>query len=453
MRKVAILSILLIGFLVRFHNYWIVPTSDETKDEIFWTWLGSSLIKDGQPRAWSYFDAYRPNYIFQEGLIDPPIVSPNLDQPPLFSFIPGIAHLISQDNWNTIPSRKVIRFPMIILGTLNVLMLYLVARKFFDENWVLVTVVIYATMPLIVLSSRLVVSENLLVFWSLLLFLLVTDWKKGQANSWKKVVMLVVSSAAVLTKIHGLVLPVTLLLSGIYLKEKDLIKLGTISLIISFSILLIYFGWFDFSLFLAVQCAQASRDVGLTTIFQRFFLHPVVARFIFMDGFLVMGIFSSILMSLKDWQRKENINYFFWFVQFCLLLMFILLSSGEFTYHGWYSYVLFPYFALAITYILQNYKKNSGVIIALFWILWLPTFNNFLFQTGTNLLSNIWIVRFIYTIGFLPLLSRFFGERYLKNTAISILIFVIIVNCLSVININETSWRVQHNNYEFNFMR
>lgn len=46
-------AIILRAFFLRFYNYTSFPIGGETADESAWTYLGSSLIQEGQPTSWS----------------------------------------------------------------------------------------------------------------------------------------------------------------------------------------------------------------------------------------------------------------------------------------------------------------------------------------------------------------------------------------------------------------
>jgi len=91
--------------------------------------LGASIIQEQQPTSWSYFGAYQ-DYIYQDNGEDKaPWVRPDVDHPPVFSLIPGFFHSL-KGSWDQIPSIKLIRFPMVLIGTINIWLLYLVAQKY-----------------------------------------------------------------------------------------------------------------------------------------------------------------------------------------------------------------------------------------------------------------------------------------------------------------------------------
>ncbi|MBD3250177.1 MAG: hypothetical protein GF381_01220 [Candidatus Pacebacteria bacterium] len=474
---------LLLAAGLRTHHYWQVPLTDETADELAWTWLGASLIKYQQPISWSYYDQYHSDHIFQKGVLDAPLVSPALDHPPLFSFIPGLTQVLRTDDILSIPSRRVIRLPLIFLGVLNVGLLMLLTRRLVSAPVSLLAGLIYATAPIYVFSSRLVVAENLIITWALLLVLVLDHWFKARVRkkflSW---IIVALSAAAVLTKISGIVLPLTVIGWGLILRfynsaskrsgqslsppqERDgkprklgklgkqvsgmsreqminqfesgtsLIRLGLIGLAAGLAILFGYAAWFNFPLFWSIQTAQAGRNLGLTTFYQRFLIHPTVAQLVFFDGWLLLGLLGffyqlatnsifnldlSTIGKLSGTKKISSTNsglaqnsFANLFLTFCLILtslslVFILLTSGEFTYHGWYSYSLFPFFALFTALLFMKIWQSQTLLAGLVWILLLPNLKNLLWFVSNDPSQTNTAVRILTLLGLTPLLAQFF---------------------------------------------
>ncbi len=130
----SIVFVTFLAFILRFHNYAQFPAHDATADEKAWTWLGASLLTEGQPTSWSLFKSYADKYVYQYLGDDITLVRPALDHPPLFSFIPGVFHLMSGQNVYNIPSQVAIRFPMILIGTFNVFFFALLAYRLADKK-------------------------------------------------------------------------------------------------------------------------------------------------------------------------------------------------------------------------------------------------------------------------------------------------------------------------------
>jgi len=112
---------------------------------------------------------------------------------------------------------------MVFLGTLNVILLYFVAKKVLKEWWSVVVTAVYGTAPLFVFASRLVVAENLIVTWSLLVVLVLAQVleskKSSTARRWE-VALIVLSVAAAMSKISGFVVPLSLIIFAVAVKDK-----------------------------------------------------------------------------------------------------------------------------------------------------------------------------------------------------------------------------------------
>lgn len=101
---------------------------------------------------------------------------------------------------------------MILIGTINVALIFILSSKYFKKKkWVYLTSLIYATAPSFVFASRLVVAENLLVTWTLLALILLRPdkWK------FKYIVLLLVGALAVLTKVSGIIIPISIFIYGL----------------------------------------------------------------------------------------------------------------------------------------------------------------------------------------------------------------------------------------------
>jgi 4-amino-4-deoxy-L-arabinose transferase-like glycosyltransferase len=426
-KNIFIILVLILGLSLRAYKYWEFPVAGETADEYAWTLLGASLIQDQQPSSWSFFGAYQ-DHIYYESLFNAPIVRPVLDHPPLFSLIPGTMHSLT-GNWLRMPSIKVIRLPMIFLGVLNIYLLFLLTKKVFNRKIANIASLIYAVAPIFVFSSRLIVAENLLITWFLLSAILLL---KSKINL-KLLVLLCI--LAILTKLSGLILPAGLIIFGLLNKEKKVLKAGFWGLLVSLIILLIYASIYNLPLFLSVQFGQASRDLGLATLQNRFFLHPALATKIFFDGWIMLGLFSSFALILSN----ENKKLSFIKIIFILSLFFIVLTSGEQTFHGWYNYLIFPILSLSTAWLFSKiYETKNSLLASFSWLMLIPVIRIFL--KNINLLPdlNTLVIRIIILLGLAPLGLKIINKERVafKILFITLLTFAI----LAVFSINDVSY-------------
>lgn len=429
--------IVILAFLLRFFNYVQFPVGGETADESAWTFFGASIIQTGQPTSWSYFAPYEKGYIYEERKSEAPLVRPALDHPPLFALIPGMAHTL-KNSWDTFPSLKLIRLPMVLIGTINVGLLLILARKYFKKKkWVYLSGLIYATAPSFVLTSRLVVAENLLITWTLLalIFLRPEKWR------WSHLALLIIGALAVLTKVSGLVVPISILIYGLSIGKKKTAMSGLWGLIFGVVLFALWGAYFNWQLFIDVLLGQAGRDLGLATLHNRFFLHPSIVEKLFFDGWIILGLFSVFTSVYKNKNTFLALNIFV-----VMNLFFILATSGEQTFHAWYDYMLYPLFVIVIVDNLKRvFKKNNLLKFSLMWLLLLPLLRVVI--THLNIVDKFspLMMRAVMGIGLIPLLISLIlgekiGDKISKKIMIGIIALVLILNVIAVLSFNQTTY-------------
>lgn len=434
--------LLILAAVVRFHKYAEFPVVGETADEYAWTMLGASLIETGEPASWSQFDAYKDNQVTDVVMKNPqtgarfPIVRPVFDHPPLFGLVPGFAQAI-RGEWSVAPSAKVIRLPVIFFGILNVLLLYLISKHFFKEPLAqFVPAVIYATAPLFVFSSRLVVAENMLSTLTLLVIYLLVGMKASKKQFW---LLVLVSAAAVLTKMSGVAIPVAIIAYG-WSQKQDAWKAGILGLILGFVAFMLYGAFFNWELFVNVFSTQAGRNIGLATLHTRLFLHPAIVDKFYVDGWLIAGLAATVLVFFKAPKQFLSVKLFF-----LSTLMFIFFFVGEQTFHGWYDFQYYPLLCLCLGYVVVEMLRDKNyLLLGLLWIMLLPMLRFGLMSTNLYYLLSPWAMRTVMALGFVPWVLQ---QLPVKPTlpqwaAAAILSIVVIGNVVAVLTFQkELYWR------------
>jgi 4-amino-4-deoxy-L-arabinose transferase-like glycosyltransferase len=442
--KVAIVIILL-GVVLRFHNYALFPVAGETADEFAWTFLGASLIQTGEPASWSYFEAYQnyeTGYIFGNS----PIVKPVFDHPPLFSFLPGLAHTL-KNTWHEMPSIKLVRAPMILLGGINLVLFYFVARRLFKGDkknyWAEIALLIYATVPSFVITSRMILAENLLITWILLsIWVTLNFQKKTTKKNW----LIVLSILAILTKVGGVVLPMGIMLWALARKDRCVFMTGLFGLILGFVAFATYGALINWQLFSQVVLSQSGRMIGLTTLQNRLLLHPTIVEKLFVDGWLTLGLLGSVWLMIKAEKRTA------WMFMACLVManwLFIALTVGSQTLHAWYDYPTYPILALAIAWVIKEiWEEKRWLMLGLVWLMLLSSLRLALLGLGVYVDLNTNMLRLIILLGGLPLLlSGIRQEAWAKIVAVALLIILIVSNILGTWLITSRIYSESHQFY------
>ncbi len=164
--RLALGAIVLLAALLRFNDYALVPFHNETADEYQHAWEGWHLLHEGTPAAWSTFpDRYPPSATRSFRWFGAPyvLVRPYFDHPPLFSLPVGLLCSLAGARTFLDCTLPVMRIVPILLSLVGIVLLYRLSRAYGgSERAALLGSLVYATLPLLVLTHRLVKAESLL---------------------------------------------------------------------------------------------------------------------------------------------------------------------------------------------------------------------------------------------------------------------------------------------------
>ncbi|MBP7859807.1 glycosyltransferase family 39 protein [Patescibacteria group bacterium] len=434
---IIVFSIITAGTILRINNYDKIPMQGETYDEYMWTLLGKSVLEFKKPSAWSYFEYKQNTQLNINGAILPGVI-PFVDHPPLFAFIPGITQII-YNFWNIgLASVSILRIPMLLLGVVNFFLLYLLCKHFFTKKWLIVATSIYAIFPTLVISSRLVPSENLLTTFTLLIFLL---FFRKENTKLQKILLFVLFLALPLIKITGTAIALIFLI--IFFRNKELFKTALYGLIAGTIISFIYYFAIDFNQYLFVYFQQTTnRNTGFAS-FLLFFIQNKITTKYFYDGFFLFGMFGYFWLLFQK-HKEEKINKIIVFTT--LFMLFLVFSSGETTsiykgtftgpsIYGWYKIPVLPFIVVFATLALQNiYRNYNKLAYILFlvlstFVIRIIFFSQFLQKIEMGIGNNI--VRGVYLLIFASfLLSNKYWKKYFTISLTIVFIVGFIANLL-----------------------
>lgn len=432
---------ILLGVTLRMVNYTTVPLHDEYDS----VWPGMTLIKNKIPTGWSWMEAYGPrntSITWTEGTPEESpliwwnnagyrLVTPYLDHPPLFSTFMGVyTSFISTTNPFEV-TLSVIRIPMLFLAALTMTLLGILAKRWYGKEISLLTVLVYATIPIIAISNRLVMPENLITPLTLAAILLYEQYKemKKEYLIW---IIACFSMIAVLSKVTGLIMPAIIITYMLVQKEKDeTTKQITkhIIILIAASILALgvyaaYSYLYNGELFMKLLQEQGSR-VFITALFAKIIMEPKLLETIFNDGWFLVGVFAFFYCIVKK-EMKIILP------TITILAVLAFLTSVA-TFKSWYLIPMYPFIALMIAHFIFTTTKEKAYII---WIVPFTILIPSLYDLITDHV-NIWIFRTVIAIGAIVYilyirdeehyakLIKYGGIIYLA-TAITLSIYVII---------------------------
>lgn len=437
-----LVAIALFGLFLRFIKYDSIPPFTETQDEFFYPWAGMTLIKTGVPVGWSWFPSYPDRNIVVYWGATYPIVSPWVEKPPLYSIITGTAAIISGANQLNEVRLSVIRLVPVFLSFATIILVGLLAKIIFDETVGILAALLYATVPVIVMSNRLSLVENLLTPICIIALIFFST-KYFRKFSFPLIILL--CGLAILTKNIGVSLPLAIGLILLLRRNwRYLIILSTVS----FAFFLIHplMGLlYDWKLFVNVLNDYRTNlaTIGLPEITQAIFSFPTIGskERLFQDGSLLAGYI--LFLSAPFWLKTQGFlheekYYLFLSFPFIYLLLLGLLESGgtQFSFFGWHVYPLFPFLMIVVARALKSIYQSGNLFMSAFFYLIIGFSSvRFLLLVFPSL-KETWQY-FLMTIFIFLFPTLFLKRKIVKITLLAFFGIYLFINILVVFNLDK----------------
>jgi len=357
-----VVFILLLGLIIRLHNYSVYPQRGASSDEYTYSFLGISLLTKHIPISWSAYTAYKN---LQHLTIDNlyfPIVYPYFDHPPFAGIVVGGWSILFGEDTFLEVKLKTIRLVPIFLSTVSQALVFLLGWKIFNFKIGVWAVLIYSTTTIFAVNSRVVFAENVLTPLMLLSIYLFHILNK-KLTVVKTTIISILCGFSFWTKELGIATFLTMLYFFISykIKPKFLLLLVFIStlLILSYGLYGMYFDW---EVFRKIISLQAGRDIGPRTLLY-LISTPIIVNKVYFDGWYLFGIISFFL-SFLDYNKNKiliipSLIYF-------ILLLFSLTEEGEM---GWYMIPMFPFMAIfSARLLVESLTKQSLFILLMLLI-------------------------------------------------------------------------------------
>lgn len=409
---------------MRHDKFRTVPRHGATFDEFAWTWLGINLIQNHVPISWSPQPQYtnRKEIKYQGAAFL--IVKPYLEHPPLFGLVAGSFAIINgaKDMYHVTLAE--IRPLSLILGVISIFMVYLLTNEFYGREVAILSALLYATVPTIVIGSRIVQNENFLIpFWLLSLYLILKYLKTGKKKlrNFAAVIAGLLSLAKVPWLVVGLSLSMILSFKN---KWKDAFIVGATTLLI-FSLFIVYGFYFDKDLFINLWKLQAARyDISFSGFFS-IFKDPLLVDRYYLDGWILFG-WLSIIFLMRD--LRKNFIILIPFIAYLITYIFGIPNEPS---HGWYRYPFYPFLLISSAVIIrEELRKVSFVSMLLILIVGLALLEN----TWQNLFGFSYIVyRLFILLGTVPIIYYLWRNKSSSRLIPSWFVVFIMLNIVSVL--------------------
>lgn len=447
-KTLTLIAVLIFTFILRAHNYDREPDIGQL-EEMLYGWAGINLIAEGVPISWSTLDYPKSAEVFRGEITldgsDPKahvtLFKPWLDEPPVYSLISGgSAYLFGANRWNILPSSYV-RLPQIFISFLVSIMIFLIAKKVSGFWMGFTSVLIYGTVPIFVISSRLAVPENLIGLIFLIMIFAILKLREKFSLAWIIVIPILIG-------IGGLSKPTGFLIAPLFIYELFLKKyyksIGYTFLVVIISILafLGYGIYYNQEIFWYITQIQSTRPIGFASL-SYLFTSPAFDINLFYDSFYIFCLLSFFYYVFSPAIRKETDHPGKNFLVFAAVywLIIIIMSGGERDLLPWYRYGMFPLLAIFGAWLLKEAIMNFSFVKSIFLIC-LFLGNRFLlinpFRPGIDPMP----FRIIFSLLILPSLGyEVFKIKSLKLLGQSIIIGAFIVgvyfNSVYIYNAHE----------------
>jgi hypothetical protein len=359
----ATLAVLGAGLGYRLFDHDVSPYFRENEDELFAMWNGYALITQGTTEGWTLWpDAY---VAWDVGTItEEPyfyrrfhLVRPYFEHPPLLHVLVGAAGWVGGARAPFEVSLAEARLVPIALSTIVMALMLAIGRRIDRGSpapWL--GTLLYATLPWIVLQTRVVKEEALVTplgLGSVLAFLVWRDrvgamrdrLEAGDApppgaTRWLVLASILAASAA-LAKVTGIAFSLALAILVVRAgRPRDvgvvlLAALGALGLLALHGVV---HGW---DAFVFAQRLQTSRPVHFN-VFLRFFADPQINHNVVGSGWLLFLWLAAMAAFFARRRRDTELLV----VPLVAYLAAIGLGSGTWSY-GWYLTPLLPFLCLA----------------------------------------------------------------------------------------------------------
>lgn len=415
------LAIAFLSYQLRANRFSSFPPVGDTQDEIKYAFNGISLIKNGVPESWSWWDDYGKFPTIKIRGSDYRLVKPYFDEPPLFGLMSG-AYAISKgmDSLGKVDAGAM-RWPMIKLGAVNVFLLFILVCQLSGFLEAVIAALVYTTVPTFVLSSRLPLAENFLITLCLMCLIILWQYLRNK-NGWLLFLCGFLSSMAILVKQVGIFLPLAIFFLLFFeRKKREALAIGLFSLG-AIGLWFLYGAHYDWNLFVRLLGKFSGREMRLPDmIIHLFDTFRIAEKTMSVDGWQIFGWISIVMFSFFGQLRgriggeldklRQKMGYLMPTIIVGFYLALLMIMSGH--TKGWYRFPLFPFVSWAIAVVFVHFLRKPSFLFTFFFAS-LALAASWIFGTGESFFSSTAVK--IYQLVFLAALIPSLIYEIRKNT-------------------------------------
>lgn len=391
--RLAVLATVLVvglGAGLRVYDYDVMPSFQDNGDWLAATWNGWSLLAEGKARGWSLWSDRYGDRVEKTGHVhfgQPyTVISPYFDHPPLLHLLAGAAaYLGGARDWRHVKLEHA-RIAPLLLSVVALVLIVFVGRRVFAEGpapWL--GALLYAVLPFIVLQSRVVKEEALLVVLSLGSLLCFLRWRDDGGRLRELIVASVLAGLCVWAKATGVVYVAVLF---VLVASEGSWRSAFLSLAISAGVsagLLLYAAAIDWGLFWFVSSNQAQRPMHWNVFAKYFDSAAIDLQFVGRSWVMFLWLATAAAVWRVGPRRSAPLT-----VPLIGYLGGISMGAGSW-FMGWYATPLYPFLCICAGKFLADLWKEPDLFSgALFIVLLVMYTLNFTAEPGWFLDAAHW---------------------------------------------------------------
>jgi 4-amino-4-deoxy-L-arabinose transferase-like glycosyltransferase len=457
-KVIILICIAILSLFLRKRDYAQIPIPGQSTDEYSNSWVGLSLIETGMPIGISGLPNYQnetKEYVnvdrFTQYLSSDPLTLnyPWMDHPPLLGLITGGYAYTQGARVFEDTIALFIRRPIILISTISVALIMIYCWLNFGFLSAIVSGLIYGTTPLIVLSGRMVQSENAIIPMFLLTMIFISQYIKSKKDHWL-ILAALASGVATLFKLTGFVCYLFVFLSLLnyyhnFTKQffKDFFFYLLIALPVT-SLFLIYGSVYGLKHFFNIFLSNSHRfyGIGPSAIFDLIRQQRLTQHKFLPEVWIVVSWIVSFTYFLKKKIKYKIIVPFVALISY--LIIYVFFGSQP---YGWYAFPFWPILIIVFShFFITSLKKCRQFYLLII---------NLIIVLGVNIsrivgifefqpYSKYWRfgVSFILFIGIIYFLINKIKINKNLKTAISLILFgfSIYLNLIYLNKINIDFW-------------
>ncbi len=363
---VAVLCLAVLAAVLRFHDYTVVPAPADDPDEMAWVWAGQSLIEHGRPTSWTSLPGYSEVTYEKTQVGTVAIVTPWLDEPPVFALLEGGAALVAGELTPQQASDAAARIPVIALSLISLMLAALLLLRLFGPGVALLGSALLAVSPAITEASRTVESEALLTPLILGTLLICHHIGRGNYGRGAVATLLAICCVAPLVKPTGLVC--ALIAAGLlWTSGRSRIALAAVgAAVLGVAIFALYGAILDWHEFLAIIGTNGRRVNGFLDAFS--FISSTTSA-------IVNPVFLNDVVWLIGWigvgfvvlsRRADAERYLAWPCLAYVIAMVASASPSLASNAAWYRIPIMPLvYGVAAVVIWESIARFNAVAFGL----------------------------------------------------------------------------------------